>query len=80
MKMQKLKSVANFILDHAVYLLTDYEGNEVTLSVEYAKNKYSIQGAKKSLTPSSLIEVNKLAKGLLARKHNVNLADREQYI
>lgn len=80
MKMQKLKHVDNFVLDHAVYRLTDGEGNEVTLFVEYAKNKYSIEN--KGGVPSGKFstEVKQLAEGLLARKHGANLAEREQYI
>lgn len=80
MKMQKLKHVAHFTLDHAIYRLSDEKGNEVVLFVEYAKNKYSLQNRRGVLSKKFNTEVRQLAEGLLARKHGANLANREQYL
>lgn len=79
MKMQKLQFVKQFEVHFAQYQLNNGNGHMIKLNVDYKNNTFK-------LTPSVQLstefekEVQQIAKGLLTRKHGVNLAEREQYI
>lgn len=68
------------VVDQAEYQLNDGNGQTVVLLVNYRQNSYQLK-PKQNLTDQSFYhEAERLARGLLARKHAVNLAEREQYL
>ncbi len=80
MKMQYLQTIAELAVEQAQYRVTDSTGQTLTLLVAYADNYFTVEGETSKFSPAFLAELDKLAKGLLARKHGTNLAKREQYL
>lgn len=77
--MQLLQFVKQLEVQSAQYELSDAQGDEVLLLVDYRNNQFRVE----SSTPKNAdfrAEVEKFALGLLARKHGVNLAEREQLL
>lgn len=79
MKLQPLRFIKEFSVDHAEYRLSDHAGNSVVLHVDYEGNDFAVT-EDKSVDRNFLDEVRGIARGLLARKHAVNLAEKEHYI
>lgn len=79
MKLQKLQFIQEFTVDYAEYQFFDWLGACVRVRVNYANNTFSLHDIS-STDQSFLKEVEALARGLLARKHAVNLAEKEHLL
>lgn len=80
MKMKYLEFIKQLEVDHAEYLLSDSSGSDVLLSVDYRHNTYTIDKRANLSNKEFILEMRKFARGLLSRKHGVNLALKEQYV
>jgi hypothetical protein len=79
MQMQQLKFVKHLEVEKARYVVQDDQGEEFVLLVDYKMNSFIIERFETITNVEFGEEVQKLATGLLARKHGKNLAKREQY-
>lgn len=80
MNMQHFKFVKSLFVEHARYVLQDDKGNNAVLFVDYKNNTFQTEVSSDLLADNFAEEVKRFAKGLLARKHSVNLALKEQYL
>ena len=80
MKLQKLQFIKRLAIDKATYRLADDKGGELELNVDYISNTYLLNNVTTLTDKQFISEVNRLAKGLLARKHGANLAHKEHYL
>ena len=78
MKLQPLRFIAGFHVDLAEYHLYSAENVPAKLRVDYAGNTYAIES--ESNNQHFLEEIGKVARGLLARKHAVTLAQKDHYL
>jgi hypothetical protein len=71
--MKNLKNINSFVFNYAQYEITDISGNRGLLKIDYKNKTHSYEGiADQDLT----LELNKIARDLLSRKHGVNFANR----
>ena len=66
--------VARVFFENAEYRIQGKYGDKVVLHINYKNNKFKIEGAP---TPSTRKEVRVIAKDLLERKHDKNIAELE---
>lgn len=79
MKLQPLQFIQTLTVDHAEYRFADLLGKTITVHIDYAGNSFSLKQNTRH-SPDFLEEVKSLARGLLARKHAVNLAKKDHYL
>lgn len=77
MELRRLRFVERFNVESAQYRLV-CEGSSAVLLVDYAGNIFTVESD--SEEKDFLEEVAQIARGLLARKHAVNLAQKEHYL
>jgi hypothetical protein len=77
--MRLLQFVKLLEVQSARYELSDAQGDEVLLLVDYKNNQFRIESSTQK-NADFRAEVEKFALGLLARKHGANLAKKEQLL
>lgn len=78
--MKRFKIVKKLTVNDAKYQLDDGNGNDALLLVDYKNNQFQIKSKTLGKNAEFINEVEKFAKGLLARKHAVNLAKKKQLL
>jgi hypothetical protein len=76
--LKNLIHIKSFIFDKAKYRLSDGNGNQLLLTVDYRKNKYSYSVLKRNGVGYSEFqkEVEKTARDLLRRKSGTNFTGK----
>lgn len=72
-----VKHIDKFMFNNASYRVTDNQGGEVLLKIDYVGNNFEIECINSKISKTSLIEVESIARDLLERKHQVNFAEKE---
>lgn len=72
--MKNLKNIKKFIFGFAQYHLSDGEGDEVLLKIDYKNNKYSLKNIGEDFNEDFRKEIHEVAGDLLQRKHGVDFA------
>jgi hypothetical protein len=75
--MLKLKYTKGFFFDYAQYRVSDGNGNDVLLKVDYKNNNFTLESNGNNKDNNFENEIRKFAKDMLAKKHGVNFADKK---
>lgn len=78
MELRPLEHVEVFHVDQARYRFESARGEAAALLVDYSGNTFAIESDAGDV--SFLDEIEKIARGLLTRKHAVNLAKKDHYL
>lgn len=70
------KFTKSLYFGYARYRLSDGQGDEVYLKINYKLNKFKIVTVGMNINPKFRKEVGMMAEDLLARKHGVNIVEK----